>query len=439
MSPSASPQRTGSIQQGLADRLAWMTGLRLVFFTLLLIATAVFYLGGELTRYPVSLRIVFITIATSYTLAALYAAVLKTGRRLLTLTYAQIIIDQVAWTAIVYVSGGATSGATSFYALSCLVGASLIGLRGALTAAITGAASFLLLCVSFGEQWILPPSDQSGYYVTTWNELIYPLLVNGLGICVVAVLAAYLSERLRVASRALDDANARALEAERLAVLGRIAAGLAHEIRNPLGSIRGSIEMLGESPVLSPEDRDLCAIIQREATRLNDLVTDMLDLSRSRPPKVEEIDVVALAGDVVSLAARSERSASGDVRVVYEGPRDRTLARGDGAQIRQVMWNLVRNAVQSSPAGATVTVGVTPEPGAVVLRVDDEGPGITEEAMARIFDAFYTTRAHGVGIGLALVKRIMDEHAALGARIEVVSPEKGGASFRVTLKSVARA
>jgi len=410
-----------------------MTGLRLAFFTLLLAATAVFYLGGELSRYPVSLRIVFITIGVAYGLGGVYAAVLRTGRHLLPLAYTQLVLDQVTWTAIVYVTGGATSGATSFYAFSCLAGASLIGLRGSLTAAVAGAASFLLLCVSFGSHWVQPPPDQSGFYVTAWAELIYPLLVNGIGILVVALLAAYLSERLRLAGGALEEANARAQEAERLAVLGRIAAGLAHEIRNPLGSIRGSIEMLGESPVLSVEDKELCAIIRREAIRLNDLVTDMLDLSRSRPPNVEDIDVVALAGEVVALAARSERSASGDVHVVYEGPKETEVARGDGAQIRQVMWNLVRNAVQASPAGTTVTVCVTPKAGKVVLSVDDEGPGIPEEARTRIFDAFYTTRTHGVGIGLALVKRIIDEHAPLGASIEVVSPERGGASFRVTL------
>jgi signal transduction histidine kinase len=411
-----------------------MTGLRLVFFTLLLAATAVFYLGGQLTRYPVSLRLVFFTIAASYALGGVYAVVLRSGKHLRALAYAEVVVDQVTWTAIVYVTGGATSGATSFYALSCLVGASLVGLRGSFTAAAAGAFSFFTLCVAFGQGWLLPPRDQSSFYVTAWVDLVYPLLVNGLGILVVAILAAYLSERLRLAGGALDEANARALEAERLAVLGRIAAGLAHEIRNPLGSIRGSIEMLGESRHLGPEDKELCDIIRKEAIRLNDLVTDMLDLSKPKPSTVEDVDVVALAGDVVLLAARSERSASGDVKVVYDGPKEAHLARGDGAKLRQVMWNLVRNAVQASPAGATVTVGVTPKGREVVLRVDDEGPGIAPEARARIFDAFYTTRTHGVGIGLALVKRIIDDHAPLGARIEVVSPEKGGASFRVTLQ-----
>jgi two-component system sensor histidine kinase HydH len=431
------PGRGASAMQGLAGRLAWMTGLRLAFFTILLVATAVFYLGGELSRFPYSLRIVFVTIGASYTLGGLYAVILRSGKNLLGLAYAQVIIDQVTWTAIVYVTGGPTSGATSFYAFSCLVGASLIGLRGAFTAAAAGSASFLVLCVAFASHGITPPPDQTAFYVTTWASVIYPLLVNSLGILVVAILAAYLSERLRLAGGALEEANARVLDAERLAVLGRIAAGLAHEIRNPLGSIRGSVEMLGESPALSSEDKELCAIIRREAIRLNDLVTDMLDLSRPRPLKVETIDVVALAGEVVALAARSERSASGDVRVVYEGPESPHLARGDGGQIRQVMWNLVRNAVQASPAGSTVKVVVAPGTNEVVLRVDDTGPGVPDEALARIFDAFYTTRAHGVGIGLALVKRIMDEHAALGARIEVVSARHGGASFRVTLPDAA--
>ena len=261
------------------------------------------------------------------------------------------------------------------------------------------------------------------------------MLVNGIGITVVALLAGYLAERLRLTGGALEEATARAAEAERLAVLGRIAAGLAHEIRNPLGSIRGSIEMLGESPFLSNEDKELCNIVRREALRLNNLVTDMLDLSKPRKPDAEAVNVAALARDVVSLAARTERSGTGDVSVVYEGPDSETLARCDGAQMRQVLWNLVRNAVQASGAGVTVTVRVEPRGKEVILSVEDRGPGIPDEAKARLFEAFYTTRSHGVGIGLAVVKRIIDEHAKMGARIEVESPASGGASFRVRLRT----
>jgi two-component system sensor histidine kinase HydH len=282
---------------------------------------------------------------------------------------------------------------------------------------------------------IAPPYDQAQAYVTSGSEIVYPMLVNGLGILVVAVLAGYLAERLRLTGGALEEATARATEAERLAELGRIAAGLAHEIRNPLGSISGSIEMLMESSALSSEDKELCAIVRREAARLNNLVSDMLDLSKPRAPEVEAVDVVALAKDVVALAARTERSGTGDVSVVYEGTTEPALARCDGAQMRQVLWNLVRNAVQASGAGATVIVRASPHGKEVTLSVDDRGPGISDDAKTRLFDAFYTTRSHGVGIGLAVVKRIIDDHAKMGARIEVVSPETGGASFRVTLRT----
>lgn len=213
-------------------------------------------------------------------------------------------------------------------------------------------------------------------------------------------------------------------------MLGRLAAGLAHEIRNPLGSISGSVEMLKEAPGLGEEDRRLCEIISREAARLNNLVSDMMDLARPRKPEASDVDVAAIARDVVELAARSERSGSGDVGVRYIGPESPVLARCDAAQMRQVVWNLVRNAVQASAAGATVIVRVEEEEARVRLSVSDEGPGIDPEMAANIFDAFYTTRSHGAGIGLAVVRRIIDDHAAMGATIEVRStrPAASGAS-----------
>jgi two-component system, NtrC family, sensor histidine kinase HydH len=414
----------------LAWRIAWITALRLAFLVLLLGATATLYLRGELARYPFSLRIVFVTIGSGFGLAAMYALALRSARRLYELAWAQILLDQLTWTAIVYVSGGATSGATSFYALTCLVGAVLVGVRGALGAAAIGLGLYSLLCAGFLFGWVHAPPDQAATsYAVDARQLTYPLLVNTLGVSVVALLSGYLAERLRLTGGALQVATARALEAERLAVLGRIAAGLAHEIRNPLGSITGSIEMLRESPALSPEDRRLCDIVQREARRLNDLVGDMVDLSRPRTPHAEATDVAALAREVVALASHAARGS--DIVVRYEGPVTEAVARCDGAQMRQVLWNLVRNAMQASSAGSTVTVRVTLEDRNVLLAVDDQGPGVPPDA--RIFDDFFTTRTHGAGIGLAVVRRILDDHGPMGARLRVEQATGGGASFRVTL------
>ena len=417
----------------LAGRIAWITAARLAFLVLLLGAMATLYLRGELARYPFSLRVVFITIASGFALAAVYAAILRSGKRLYALAWSQIALDQLTWTAIVYVSGGAASGATSFYALTCLVGAILIGLRGAAFAAALGIAIYALLCTAFHFDWVLPPPDQgAASYAVRTDEIIYPLLLNVLGVTVVALLAGYLAERLRMTGGALQAATHRAAEAERLAVLGRIAAALAHEIRNPLGSITGSIEMIRESSSLSEEDRRLCDIVQREARRLNDLVGDMLDLSKRRPPTAEATDVAALAREVVALAANAARGS--DVLVRYEGPEQGpAFARCDGAQMRQVLWNLVRNAMQASSAGSRVSVRVQISERQVTLSVDDEGPGIAEQDQSRIFEDFFTTSTQGAGIGLAVVRRIVEDHASMGGSLALERTTRGGASFRVTL------
>lgn len=418
--------------EALFGRLAWITGLRLGLLTLLLGAVAFFYFGGQLDRFPSSLHIVFETIGGSYALGIVYALWLRSRKDLRSLATAQIVLDQATWTAIVYVSGGPSSGATSFYALTCLVGAILIGTRGATLAASLGIVLYIALLANAHFGWLLPPADQAHeLHLATLDELRYPLLVNVLGILVVAVLAGYLAERLRITGGALEKAEVRAHEAERLAELGRIAAWLAHEIRNPLGSISGSVEMLRESPSLSEEEKQLCAIVHREAARLNELVSDMLDLSRPRAAELAAVDVAALVREIVALARRSENGAS--VPIELEGAEEELVARCDGAQIRQVLWNLVRNAVQATTERGTVKLRVAERDGMVLLEVEDSGPGLTEEARGRVFDAFYTTRSHGAGIGLAVVKRIIDEHAPSGASITVDAGASGGAIFRVQL------
>jgi len=158
-----------------------------------------------------------------------------------------------------------------------------------------------------------------------------------------------------------------------------------------------------------------------------------MDLSGPRKPVAEDVDVAALAREVVELASRSERSGAGDVAVEYKGPAGALRARCDAAQIRQVLWNLVRNGVQATGAGTKVTVSVSEHGDRAEMAVTDEGPGITKEAALKIFDAFYTTRAGGAGIGLAVVRRIIEDHKRLGATLEVRGAGEPGATFVVGL------
>ena len=264
----------------LALRLSRLMALRLAVLTTFLVVTSTIYLGG-LTFGGYSSLFALITVAVAYVLAAIYAVLLRAGKALRLVAQAQLVTDQITWTALVYITGGAHSGATSLYGLTCLSGAILLGVRGGVLAALSGAFAFLLLCAGFAAGIVRPPSDQPvEAYLTHGVEMGYPIAVNLLALCVVALLASYLAERLRTTGGHLELATARAEQAERLAALGRLAAGLAHELRNPLGSIAGSIELLRSGGTLSEDDQKLCEIVERETARLNDLVGDMLDLSR---------------------------------------------------------------------------------------------------------------------------------------------------------------
>ena len=153
---------------------------------------------------------------------------------------------------------------------------------------------------------------------------------------------------------------------------------------------------------------------------------------------------VALAGqgedaairDTLALAEHAEHSARTDVHVGYEGPAEGAIAICDGALVRQVVWNLVKNGMQVSPPNSTVLVTVRTVGSEIELCVRDAGPGVTAAQRDVIFDAFYTTRTHGAGLGLAVVKRIMSDHASMGGRIEV-DADAGAGVFRLYFRAVA--
>ena len=426
------PEMLGSAP--LARRLTGLTASRLLLLSLSLVLVGAFYLRGKFGFGSFTLRVALETFGLSFALTGVYAALLRKGQHLERLAEAQLVLDQLTWTVVAYLTGGASSGATSFYGLSCLVGASLLGLRGAILAALSGALSYGTLVFALQRGLISAPPDQPAFiYHLSPDELTFYLLVNLLVLIVVALLAGTLADRLRWTGGELAAATERADQAERMAGLGRLAAGLAHEIRNPLGSIAGSIQLLRTANGLSDEDQRLCDIIQRETGRLNDLVTDMVDLSKPKKPMFASVDAARVAREVVALTARSGRAVS-DVDVAYSGA-DSAAVWADGAQLRQMIWNLVRNAVQASSPGDSVEVAVETVGSVAWLRVSDGGVGIDEAARERLFDAFFTTRSQGTGMGLAVVKRIADEH---GFSIAVDSSRGRGATFRVNLGSPRR-
>ena len=212
---------------------------------------------------------------------------------------------------------------------------------------------------------------------------------------------------------------------ERLAAVGKLAAGLAHEIRNPLASLSGSIQLLAENTDYSTSDQRLVDIACRETSRLNSLVTDFLVFAKPRLPHKEMCDLSALCQEVI-LVVKSDPLFA-DVEVQFDSHRQYE-AMIDSAHFHQVIFNLLVNAAQFSVAAKKIALVVDADNHC--LYVDDNGPGVAIEDGRKIFEPFYSTRADGTGLGLSIVHTIVTAH---GGTIECLSNPWGGARFQINL------
>lgn len=225
--------------------------------------------------------------------------------------------------------------------------------------------------------------------------------------------------------RRLEQQNRRS---ERLVTVGQLAAGIAHEIRNPLASISGSIELLKQTPQTSDEDRTLMEIVHREITRLNVLIGDLLDYANPRAQQTVDFDLGVLIDETLQVARGDQAFA--DVEVASDVTKPLAI-NADPAKLQQVLWNLLRNAADAAAAGGKhVTITARDEVRGVTVTVADDGAGIGREHIARIFDPFYTTKSKGTGLGLATCHTIIAEH---GGRIDVESQVGKGTKMVVRL------
>jgi two-component system, NtrC family, sensor histidine kinase PilS len=208
---------------------------------------------------------------------------------------------------------------------------------------------------------------------------------------------------------------------ERLVGVGRIAAAIAHEIRNPLASLSGSIQLLKEENA-----GPLVEIAIREIARINELVGDFLDTARPIRLRRCTIDAHTVAQDVAT-AVQQDARYRGFIHVLVEGSSG-TMAYVDPNCFRQILWNLVLNGAQAMPAGGDVIVRCSSLPGSVSVEVIDHGTGIAPDALPKVFDPFYTTRQGGTGLGLATVHRLVRAHAG---NIDVRSKLGRGSTFRL--------
>jgi two-component system, NtrC family, sensor histidine kinase PilS len=519
-------------------------GGRLLVATLLLGGTMLLSLDQEHGFASFTPRFLLALILSTYCASLAFALWLPSALQLGRFASVQVGWDLGLTTGLVYIAGGVASGFTFLYGATVLMAAIVVGQRAAQFATVASLILYVSLSIALTNGWVPHPMDQpSERYLLKATDATFAMLVNILGLLLVAFLASNLAGRLRLTGGRLREAAAHAAElsrlnedilrslssgllttdtnrvvrtvnpaaleifrtrqstmvgypvadffvdadrvsagpqraegsarrpdastfpvgfsrtslmnaqgertgelflfqdlselrelrrtaerAERLAALGRLSAALAHEIRNPLSSISGSVQLVRDSNALSEEDRKLLGIVLREVDRLNALVNTMLQVGRPRDPARVRTDLVALTREVVEVARPDLKSAS--LRIEVETSAPEINAWIDGDQIRQVIWNLLNNALAHSPKHSAVRIEVRHEQGNALWTIEDQGPGVPVEARDALFDMLYSKRPHGVGLGLALVDQIVRAH---GGEVSVLSPPGQGAKFLVRL------
>lgn len=310
------------------------------------------------------------------------------------------------------------------YYIPIILGAFHYGLRGGF---LTAGAVTLLYLPHVLFQW-------GG--MAHGNQYIELLMFWAIGL-VTGALAAELHRRRREARdayAALADSFERMRGAERLAAMGQLSAALAHEIRNPLASIGGSLPILMEG--IGPDDprAEFGAIVRKELQRLDDLTSEFLAYARPPRPRWSEEELNSIVESVVQLVGKeAERSG---VQVQTELMPGLPATWMDGDRMRQVVLNLVLNAVEAMSDGGVIRVCTGRDAEGLQLSVEDSGPGVDEEIREKIFEPFVSSKSSGTGLGLAVVHGWVKRH---GGTIVLSVSELGGARFEVRLPERAAA
>ena len=301
------------------------------------------------------------------------------------------------------------------------------GWRGGLTVSLLAGAAF---AIGTPTIWIVPP-------VNVLDQCLQICVF-----CMVGTLAGLLSDRqkrqeltLRRTSAQLDKAHRELQEnfeamkrTERLYALGQLSAGLAHEIRNPLASIEGAAAVMQREGQYEERRREFLDIIQKESRRLNRMLTSFLDFAKPRQPDLQMVEIDSLLESVIGLARHGGDHSRLELRKEIEPGLVAVWC--DPEQMKQVLLNLVMNAIQAMPQGGRVVLAAQQQGTGVAIEVQDQGCGISNGSLDRIFDPFFTTKQMGSGLGLSIAHQIVSQHKGT-VRITQNSP--AGLTVRVSL------
>jgi signal transduction histidine kinase len=305
------------------------------------------------------------------------------------------------------------------YYIPVLLACAWFGLAGGLATAAASAASYV-------PHILLHWKHSEAYQTSQMLELAM--------FVVVALGAGLLSDRQSALRLQAEQAAESLRRADRLAALGTLTAGMAHEIRNPLGAVAGAAEILEQDYPQDHPRREFLDILRREIARLNAIAGKYLDFSRPQGPEPRALQVDDLVREAVDLVRKSAGGSA--VEVAYEPAPALPAVIADPGQVRQVLVNLLINGVQvMPPGGGRIEVSTRETASGVEVAVRDHGPGLPGGDAERPFEPYFTTKPGGTGLGLAISRRIAESH---GGTLVAENAEGGGARFRLELPRASR-
>ena len=418
----------------LVRNLKWIMLFRVLLTTLLLGSTIILQLSESDSPLAKPLIVLYGLIAGIFFLSFFYAALINRIRRHLLFAYIQTGADTLIVTLIIYVTGSYASVFSFLYLVVIIYSSILLFRPGSMVMAALCSIQYGIM-IDLEFYGILTPfiseaSFYAGYY--PWSYVLYKILMIMMACFAVAFLSSLLSERERRAKRELMALEDKIKRVEKMAAMGEMAAGLAHEIRNPLASLAGSIQLLREDLQYDPDQEKLMQIVLRETGRLSSLLSDFLLFAKPPAGKVEVLRLDSALSEIITLFKEDINSQN---RIgISEDLYPDVWIEMDPGHLHQVFWNLLLNAAEAIEAEGDIRIEMyLIKKENVGIKITDDGCGMTREMIKSIFDPFYTTKPKGTGLGLSIVHSILESY---GIEMNLESNIDEGTTFTLELKRV---
>jgi two-component system sensor histidine kinase PilS (NtrC family) len=424
-----------STERDLEQKLKLLMFFRLIFTSILLGSTIVIQLNENVSLLAPPLLLLYGLVVSIFILSFLYLVVMSRVQHKVVFAYFQIGIDTLVVTLIVLLTGCFLSFFSFLYLVVIIYSSVLLFLKGSMIMAGLCSLQYAILISLEFYGFIQPYGMDISPLIHEfgWLRVLYKVMITALACYAVAFLSGFLSEQTRRSRNELQRMSEHVKRMEKMASLGEMAAGLAHEIKNPLASLSGAIQVLREDTHYDPEHDNLMRIVLRETDRLASLVGDFLLFAKPPAGNRESIRLDEAINEIVELFQKNS-AIQGNLNI------QRNLIPGifvemDPIHLRQILWNLLLNAAEAIKGEGQISIEMVNQKNKwIQIVLMDDGMGILPENVDAIFDPFYTTKHSGTGLGLSIVYRLLEYY---DSRLDVESVEGQGTSVHFRLKMLA--